>query len=59
LPYDGGTYKDAPFMECTEEEFYEKLQYVHDIDLSKISEALDNTNLSGEIACGPAGCEIV
>jgi hypothetical protein len=28
------------------------------IDLSKVVEQSDETNLSGEIACGAGGCEI-
>lgn len=59
LPYDGGTYKDAPYQECTKEQYEEKLQYLKNIDLTKISELIDNTDLSGEIACGPDGCEIL
>jgi ribonucleoside-triphosphate reductase len=59
LPYDGGTYKDAPFQECTEEEYNNKLQYLDGIDFTKIIEEFDNTDLKGEIACGPQGCEIV
>ena len=28
LPYDGGTYKDAPFMPCTKERFEELVKYI-------------------------------
>ena len=28
------------------------------VDLSNVYEADDNTNLTGEIACGPQGCEV-
>jgi hypothetical protein len=31
---------------------------LHSIDLSKVIETQDNTDLSGEIACGALGCEI-
>lgn len=59
LPYDGGTYKQAPFEDITKEE-YEKLEKVlRSIDLTQVVETYDNTNLSGELACaGPMGCEI-
>ena len=59
LPYDGGTYKQAPFEDITKEE-YEKLEKVlHSIDLTQVVETYDNTNLSGELACaGPMGCEV-
>ena len=30
-----------------------------DVDLSKVTEEQDNTDLTGEIACSANGCEIV
>ena len=61
LPYDGGTYKDAPFMDCTEEEYNEKMKYIEEnpIDLTKIIEEEDNTKLNDQVACGGGNCEIV
>lgn len=61
LPYDGGTYKDAPFMECTKEEYDAKIEYIKSqpIDLTKIIEEVDNTDLKGEIACAGGSCEII
>ena len=61
LPYDGGTYKDAPFQECTKEEYDEKVDYIlnNPIDLTQIKEDDDNTDLAGEIACAGGSCEIV
>jgi hypothetical protein len=32
--------------------------HLHKIDLTKVVEAEDNTDLSGEIACGGGGCEV-
>ena len=58
LPYDGGSYIQAPFEDCTEEEFERLFSKLHSIDLSKVIELQDNTDLSGEIACGALGCEI-
>lgn len=58
LPYDGGTYIQAPFEDITEERFNEMMKQLTNVDLSKIVEVDDNTNLSGEIACGAGGCEI-
>lgn len=58
LPFDGGTYKQTPFEDCTKE-LYEKLvQNLHDIDLTKVVEMQDNTSLGDNVACGGAGCEI-
>ena len=61
LPYDGGTYADAPFQECTEEEYNKRMEYIlnNPIDLSKIVEENDNTDLKGEVACAGGKCELV
>jgi ribonucleoside-diphosphate reductase alpha chain len=59
LPYDGGTYIQAPFTDCTKEEYEKLIQTLHEIDLSKIVEMDDDTNLSGEVACAGGACEIV
>ena len=59
LPYDGGSYKDAPFMECTEEKYNELVALLDDIDLSTILEYDDNTDLSAEAACAGGACQVV
>jgi hypothetical protein len=41
LPYNGGTYVQAPFEDITETEFNERVKLLHDIDLSKIVEETD------------------
>jgi ribonucleoside-diphosphate reductase alpha chain len=58
LPFDGGSYIQAPFTDCTKEEYEKLMETLKDVDLSNIVEMDDDTNLSGEIACGAAGCEI-
>jgi ribonucleoside-diphosphate reductase alpha chain len=58
LPYDNGSYKQAPFTDCSKEEYEKLMETLKDVDLSKIVELDDNTDLSGEIACGALGCEI-
>jgi ribonucleoside-diphosphate reductase alpha chain len=58
LPHDGGSYIQAPFTDCTKEEYERLFSKLHTIDLSKVVELQDNTDLSGEIACGALGCEI-
>jgi len=59
LPYDGGTYLQAPFEDSTAEEFIERSKFLSSIDLSQILETEDNTNLQQEVACGGGACEIV
>jgi ribonucleoside-diphosphate reductase alpha chain len=58
LPYDGGTYKQAPFEDITKEKYYELEHNLHSIDLSLVFEDQDETNLSGELACAGGSCEI-
>jgi len=59
LPYDGGTYIQAPFSDCTKEEYEKLMETLHEVDLSKIVELDDDTDLSGELACSGAGCVLV
>ncbi len=58
LPYDGGTYTQSPFEDITKEKYEELMQHLQSIDLSKIYEDDDETQLGGEIACGADGCVV-
>ena len=58
LPYDGGTYVQAPFEDCSKETYERMLDLVKNVDLDLIIETTDETDLSGEIACGGGSCEI-
>jgi ribonucleoside-triphosphate reductase (thioredoxin) len=59
LPYNGGTYTQAPFEDCTKEEFERLVKTLSDVDLTKVIELQDNTDLRGEAACAGGACEIV
>ena len=59
LPYDGGTYIQAHFEDCTKEKYEELMATLKDVDLSKIVESDDNTDLSGELACAGGACVLV
>jgi hypothetical protein len=59
LPYDGGSYIQAPFTDCTKKEYEDMMEILSDIDLTKVVEMVDNTNLSGEVSCGGNGCEVI
>ena len=59
LPYFGGTYKQAPFEDITEDQFNEMVTHLHNIDLSKVVEFSDNTALMDQAACAGGACEIV
>jgi ribonucleoside-triphosphate reductase len=58
LPYNGGTYQQAPFEDCDEETYERMMKSLSNIDLSKIVELSDNTDLSGELACAGGACEV-
>lgn len=57
LPYDGGTYTQAPFEDCSKEVYEEMVQYLNQVDLNRVLEDEDNTNLAGEAACQGGACE--
>ena len=59
LPYDGGTYTQAPFEDISEEEYNRLMQTLTSVDLSNIIETEDETDLKGELACAGGSCEIV
>jgi ribonucleoside-diphosphate reductase alpha chain len=60
LPFFGGTYSQAPFEDITKEQYEEMVSHLDNIDLSKVVEYDDVTDLKGEVACsGPEGCAII
>ena len=58
LPFNGGTYQQAPFEDCSKEKFEAMLSTLENVDLTKIVEEDDNTDLKGEAACAGGACEI-
>ena len=58
LPYNGGTYTQAPFEDITEEKYNEMVKHLNNIDLSLIVEETDETDLSGELACAGGSCTV-
>ena len=59
LPYDGGTYTQAPFEDISKVKYDMAMAHLKNVDLTRISEAEDETDLSGELACAGGACEIV
>ncbi len=59
LPYDGGTYTQAPFEDIDEAKYNKMSKVLSNVDLTKVIEAEDNTDLSGELACAGGSCEVV
>jgi ribonucleoside-diphosphate reductase alpha chain len=58
LPFDGGTYKQAPFEDCTKEKYEELSLLVKEIDLRLVREENDNTKRIEQLACAGGQCEI-
>ncbi len=58
LPYDGGTYTQAPFEDVSEDEYNERMKHLNAINLENVVELDDNTDLSGELACAGGSCEV-
>ena len=58
LPYDGGTYKQAPFQTTDEEKYNELFKKLETIDLTKVVEEEDGTDLQGELACAGGVCVV-
>lgn len=58
LPYNGGTYEQAPFEDISKEQFEELLVHLKDINLKDVHENTNNTDLQGEIACSGGLCEL-
>ena len=59
LPADDHSYVQSPFEEITKEQYDELLPQLHKVNLDKVVELEDVTELQGEIACGGGdGCEI-
>ena len=59
LPYDGGTYTQAPFENISKSKYYSMMNDLTAINLKKIKELDDNTTRSQEIACSSGSCELV
>ena len=58
LPYFGGSYKQAPFEDITEEEYNARINTLKSIDLTKVMEIDDNVEFSQVAACAGGACEI-
>ncbi len=59
LPYDNGSYTQAPFEDITEDKFKEMESHLNNIDLKQIVEMTDETDLKDQAACAGGACEVV
>jgi len=59
LPFDTGSYSQTPFETCDEKTFKKYNELVKNIDLTKVIEIDDQTNMIEQVACSNGVCEIV
>lgn len=58
LPYDGGTYVQAPFETITKEDYELRINKLQSLDLDRIVELDDTVNFGQTEACAGGKCEI-
>ena len=59
LPYDGGTYKQAPYTECDKETYEAAIEIMPaEINWDDMIEDSDETTGTQELACSAGSCEI-
>ena len=54
----GGSYVQAPFEDCSSEKYEKLAEALSSVNLSKVVELEDNTDLKGEQACAAGACEV-
>jgi ribonucleoside-diphosphate reductase alpha chain len=58
LPFDGGSYSQAPFEDITEEQYNNLVGHLTSIDLTQVIEEDDLTSLMDQAACQGGACEV-
>jgi ribonucleoside-diphosphate reductase alpha chain len=58
LPFFGGSYKQAPFEDITEEEYNKRISTLHTINLTNVSEMDDNVEFTQIPSCAGGACEL-
>lgn len=58
LPFDVGTYTQAPFEDSNEDEYLSLVGTMRTIDLANVYEVEDNTELKEQAACAGGACEV-
>lgn len=58
LPYDNGSYVQAPFTDSTKEEFDKLYAFLEEIDLTEVIEEEDMTEQKDQVACAGGACEV-
>jgi ribonucleoside-diphosphate reductase alpha chain len=58
LPYDGGTYRQAPYEECDEATYQDLKAKIPTINWEEFKENTDNVEGAQQLACSAGVCEI-
>jgi ribonucleoside-diphosphate reductase alpha chain len=58
LPYFGGSYKQAPFEDITEEEYNNRIAHLTTVDLTKVMELDDSVDFGAIQACAGGQCSL-
>ncbi len=58
LPYDNGSYVQAPFEDITEEEYNKRIASLHSLDLTKVTEIEDHVEFGQTNACAGGSCTV-
>jgi ribonucleoside-triphosphate reductase (thioredoxin) len=58
LPYDGGTYRQAPYEECDEQTYNNLKSSIPRINWEDFKENTDNVEGAQQLACSAGSCEI-
>jgi len=58
LPFFGGSYKQAPFEDITEEEYNKRISSLHSVDLTKVMELDDTVDFGAIQACAGGQCSL-
>ena len=58
LPFFGGSYKQAPFEDITEEDYNSRINSLKAIDLTKVMELDDTVDFGAIAACAGGACEV-
>lgn len=58
LPYNGGSYVQAPFESITKEEYETRVESLREIDVTLIKEFDDHVQFGDTVACSGGACEI-
>jgi ribonucleoside-triphosphate reductase len=58
LPHDGGTYRQAPYEECSEEQYNELKSKMPTLDWTLFKEETDNVEGAQMLACVAGVCEV-